>query len=90
MFADNSQDIKDAVARVLRESGSTTLTLSDVCARIEVYTKMPDLLWPQEPFGPYLQAVKEAVEDYFDGKCALVQLPLASQSPTLPCMHKQE
>jgi hypothetical protein len=78
MFADNAQDIKDAVARLLRQSGSTTLAVDDVYGNIEQYTNMPDNLWPHEPFGPYKLAVKEALDDCFAGKCAPLQLPPAS------------
>jgi hypothetical protein len=66
--ADNSRDIKDAVARILRESGSTTLIYQDVYDYVEQYTNMPCDLLPYEPFKPYKLAVKEALDDNFRGK----------------------
>lgn len=79
MFAEHRQDIKDAIAGLLSESGSTALTWEDVFERVERYTAMPLDLWPHEPFGPYVQAVKDALDSCFEGKCALVQLSPAYQ-----------
>lgn len=56
--------------RELRVSGSAILTLDDIFDAVEKYTNMPDSLWPHQPFQPYIEAVLQALDEAFEGKCA--------------------
>lgn len=74
LSAENAVDIRDAVARKLRESGTTILTFDDILDHVATYTDMPLDLLPYEPFKPYTAVVKDALDGYFTGKLPYTRL----------------